>query len=172
MAFSPSFTVAQDPINPSNVIITDNSTGSDSNITQRRAFISNSAGTYLVPSGTTTDYIQWAIANLTLTANILTQDTAVFTKIEWLDVSDAVLYSSEDYFCLAQFNKNFFTYLMQLQADAPTTPADTNYNDNCALFWSRVQGAINVVINNSDIASSQNCLDKATYMQLNQNNFF
>jgi len=172
MSFLPSFTIAQDPLSPSNVVVTDTSTGSDSNITQRRVYISDQSGAYLVPSGTTTDYIQWAIADTTISVNILTQDTAVFTKIQWLDVSDNVLYESEDYFCLAQFNKNFFTYLMQLQGDAPAIPADTNYNANCALFWARVQGAINVVINNSDISSSQNCLNKATEMRLNQNFYF
>lgn len=172
MAFEPSFTIAQDPLSPSTVVVTDSSTGSDSNITRRIVYISDSAGDYLVPTGTTTDYIEWAIADSTLSVNILTEDTAVYAEVKWLDINDTVLYSSSDYFCLAQFNKNFFTYLMQLQGDTPTIPADTNYDSNCALFWSRVQGAINVVINNSDISSSQNCLNKATEMRLNQQKYF
>ncbi len=172
MSFSPSFTIAQDPLSPNVVVATDSSTGSDGAITSRVIFISNSSGTYLVPAGTTTDYTVWPIADISISLNILTEDTAVYVVVEWLDVDSNVLYTSEDYFCLAQYAKNFFTYLMQLQGDVPTIPSDTNYNSNCALFWARVQGAINVVINNSDISSSQNCLNKTTEMQLNQNLYF
>lgn len=172
MPLNPAFSIGQIPATPNIVVAIDESTGSDVLVTQRRIFIQDSQGNYLVPSGTTTNYTQWAIADASINLNILTEDEAVEATVQWLDVTNVVLYELANPFCLAEYSKNFFYYLVQLVGDEPSIPADTNYNSNSALFWARVEGAMNAVVNNSDIAGSQNCLNKATQMRLNQSLYF
>tara|TARA_R110000868_G_scaffold236848_1_gene490903 strand:- start:2645 stop:3163 length:519 start_codon:yes stop_codon:yes gene_type:complete len=172
MSFTPSFQVGQNSLYPNIVVVIDNSTGSDFAITQRRVYVQDSAGNYLVPEGTTTDYTQWNIGDASISLNILTEDMAVSVRVDWLDVSNTILYTLTQQFCLALYSKQFFYYLIQLQGLTPSIPADTNYNNSMALFWATVNGAINAVTLASDISASQNSLNRATFMRLNQSLFF
>ena len=61
-----SFSVSQSAVTPSDVTITDTSTGLSGTITQRRVFVSQSDGTYLTGDGTV-DYDAWALADTTTT---------------------------------------------------------------------------------------------------------
>lgn len=172
MSFTPSFTLGQDPLYPNICVATDDSGGSDAAIDSRTIEITDSNGNPLVPSGTTTDYVVWPYADVAISLAILDQDEAVSATVNWLDINGAVLYTLTDQFCLAQYSKNFFYYLIQLQGLTPSIPADTNYDSNCALFWARVTGAINAIVNNSDLSGSQNCLNKATEMRQQQAKYF
>lgn len=172
MSFSPSFDLGQNPASPNIVVAIDDSTGSDGAITQRRIFIQDAQGTYLVPAGTMTNYTQWAIGQGTISLNILTQNTAVTATVQWLDVSNNVLYTSTEQFPLALFGQQFLYYLVQLQGLTPSIPADTNYDANTAILWAAILGGINAVTINNDIAAAQNSFNRATYMQQNQSLFF
>lgn len=172
MSFIPSFQVGQNSLYPNIVVVIDDSSGSDAAITQRRVYVQDSAGNYLVPAGTNTEYTQWNIGDASISLNILTEDMAVSVTVQWLDLSNTVLYTLTQQFCLALYSKQFFYYLIQLQGLTPTIPADANYNSNMALFWATVNGAINAVTLASDIAASQNCLNRATAMRLQQNLYF
>jgi len=59
MPLTPAFTFVNPAGVPSSVIGTDTSTGSDVLIVSRRIYFEKTDGTYLVPSGTVTDYIPW-----------------------------------------------------------------------------------------------------------------
>lgn len=173
MALSPAFTVAQNPLTPANVLITDTSTGSDGAITQRRVYVTDYDGTYYVPPSTTTNYTQWDYADASINlVQLLTKDTAASIQVDWLDVSDTVLYTLTQQYPLAKFEKQFLYYLVQLQGLTPSVPIDTNYNANVAILWTCVLGGINAVENFDDIAAGQNCFDRGTYMILNQDKFF
>lgn len=172
MAFVQDFSAGQNSLYPNIVVLVDTSVGADAAITGRKVTITDSNGNYLVPAGTTTDYVLWNIGDATISLNILTEDMALNIKVDWLNVSDVVLYTLTQQFCFALYSKQFFYYLIQLQGLTPTIPADTNYNSNMALFWATVNGAINAVTLASDIAASQNCLNRATAMRLQQNLYF
>lgn len=172
MAISPAFTVAQTGTAPNLVLITDTSTGSDGDITQRRVFVQTATGTYLVSTGTTTDYTQWSYSDASISLDILSTDQAVSITVQWLDVSNAVLYTLTQLYCLAEYNKTFFYYLIQQQALTPSIIQDANYFSNMATLWMNITGAIQAVEIGADISASQNCLDRATYMQNNQQDFF
>jgi len=172
MPISPAFTAAQSPSSPNVVVLTDTSTGSDVAITSRRVYVQNSAGDYLVPTGTTTDYIVWPYADDSISLNILTEDTAVSIRTDWLNVSSAVLYTLTQQFCLDMYSKRFFYELVQMQGVTPSIPQDTNYNSNMALFWATVEGAENAIVLAEDLSASQNCLNRCIFMIQNESKFF
>jgi len=169
---TPAFTVSQSAISPENVTVTDTSTDITGSITQRRVFFQTTQGTYLVQSGTTTDYEQWALADTSDTWNILTTDQALSIIVQWLDVSNAIVETLTQVFCLSQYNKQFFYYLVQNQALTPSILQDTTYFSNMANYWMNITGAIQAVEIGADINASQNCLDRATNMMNNQSLYF
>lgn len=173
MPFSPIFTVSQSAEAPTTCIFTDSSTGSDVLITSRRIYITDSGGNAVVPAGTSTAYISWAYGTNPLTVlNLILVDTAVSVTVQWLDVSNAVLYEDDDSFCLAQNNKQFFYYLIQQQGLTPSIVQDANYFSNLAMYWTNIIGAIQAIEDASDLAGSQNCLNRATEMMTNESKYF
>ena len=110
MAYIPSFTVSQSPSAPGLVIITDTSTGTDPLINSRVIRIMDCYGNYIVPAGVTTNYILWPLAQNPIILDLLTQDTAVNVRVEWLDATipnPVVLYDVNQNYCLSEFNKQF-----------------------------------------------------------------
>lgn len=172
MPIVPAFTISQSSIAPSNVTATDTSTGSDVSITSRRIFFQTTLGTYLVETGTSTQYESWAYADSSDTWNILTTDQALSITVQWLDVSNNILYTLTQVFCLAAYNKQFFYYLGQQQALTPGIIQDSNYFSNMATYWMLITGAIQAIEIGADVASSQNCLNAATQMMQNQSYYF
>ena len=170
MALSPSFTAGQNPNSPSTIVLTDTSTGTDVAVVGRRVYITDSAGNAVVPSGTTTSYVVWAIADTEISINCLTQDMALSIKVDWLDVSNTILYTLTQQFCFPAFNQQFAYSLCQ--GLVPPITLNTNYSSNLAALWTSIKGAINAVVENNDIQNSQNCLNQATYLQNNKNLFF
>jgi hypothetical protein len=172
MPFSQNFTVAQTSANPAFVIITDTSTGTDGAIDSRRIYITDCFGNYIVPSGTTTNYIDWPLVDNPISLNILTQDTAANIRVEWLDASNNILYELNNNYCFSEFNKQFLYYLIQLQSQTYNIIQDNNYWGNVGIFWTNIIGAINSVEIGDDIFASQACLNRATNMAQNQAYFF
>lgn len=172
MSLTTAFTVSQSALSPSVLTVVDSSSGSDVAVTQRRLFIQDAYGSYLVPSGTSTDYIQWSYSDASISPDVLSQDSAVSITVQWLSVTNVVLYTLTQVFCCPQFNKNFFYYLIQQQALTPNILSDTNYFSNMATYWMNITGAIQAVEIGADISASQACLDRATNMLNNQNLYF
>jgi len=172
MALTPAFTISQSALTPGVVTATNTATGTDAAVTQLRIYFQTTSGTYLVVSGTTTDYESWALADVSDSWDILDTDQSLSVTVQWLSVANAVLYTLTQVFCLSQYNKNFFYYLVQQQALTPSILQDSNYFSNMATYWMNITGAIQAVEIGADIAASQNCLDRATYMLDNSNLFF
>ena len=172
MPITPAFTASQTGLSPSVVTLTDTSTGSDVNITQRRVYFETATGSFLVPSGTSTSYAAWSYADSSASFDILPTDYALAVLVQWLDVNDEVLYSLTQLYCFPQNNKNFFYYLFQQQALSPWVIQDTPYYWNLGTYWSNIIGAIQAVEIGADIANSQNCLNRATLMMQNETSFF
>ena len=173
MSFSPSFSASQSAASPSTVVFTDDSTGSDGNIVSRRIYCTDYAGNAIIPSGTSTAYIAWPLATNPITvSNLLPNDEACNSNIQWLDSGNNVLYETDADFCFAENNKQFFYYLLQQLALAPQTLQDANYSSNLALYWTYITGAINAIEIGDDLANSQNLLNLATNMLTNQSLYF
>jgi len=172
MSFTPSIAVSQSSVYPNIVRITDDSSGSDGSISSRRIYVTTAAGTYLVPSGTTTDYTVWSYSNAYIDLNILTQDECVNILVQWLSSGNTVLYSYENQYALAEYNKQYLVYLVSQQGLSPNTFQDSNYAGNLGLFWTLINAGINQVEFGDDIAGGQNNFNKATYMRQNASLYF
>jgi len=90
MAFVPLYTVEQLQLTPNILRVTDTSTGSDKDIKSRRVYLKKSNGEYLVPQGTTTNYIVWGLSSSTIDVNVLDKDYALYIEVKW--VSDPNIY--------------------------------------------------------------------------------
>jgi len=176
MPFSQNFTVAQTSANPAFIILTDTSTPPNDyatyNIDIRRITITDYLGNFIVPAGTTTNYIEWPLLDNPISLNVLTQDMAVNIKVQWLDPFDVELYELNNNYCFTEFNKQFLYYLIQLQSMTYNIIQDNNYWGNVGILWTNIIGAINSVEIGNDIFASQACLNRATFMAQNQANFF
>ena len=80
MPLTPNFGASQNSGTPSTISFTDTSTGSDVAITKRRIYLLQANGTYLVPSGVTTNYVDWALANSSISLDVLSKDSALTVK--------------------------------------------------------------------------------------------
>ena len=169
MSFSPSFTAAQSAATPTSVVFTDDSTGSDGPIASRRIYVTDNNGNAVVPSGTSTSYISWPLATNPLTVTgLLPNDMACNVLLEWLDSGGTVLYDTNEDFCFAENNKQFYYYLLQQLALTPGILQDANYSSNLSTYWTYITGAIEAVTLGSDLSNSQNLLNLATAMMTNQ----
>lgn len=168
---SASFSVSQSAVTPSDVTITDTSVSLSGTITQRRVFVSQSDGTYLTGNGTV-NYDAWALADTSITLDILTEDSAVLIKVQWLDVSNVVVDEVENTFALCEFGKQFFYYLIGLQGLTPGIYQDTNYSGNLGIFWTNLIAGINAITYGNDLSAAQNCFNRTNEMRLNQNYYF
>ena len=111
MSYAQNFSISQSGLSPNTITAQDTSTGSDAAIAIRRIYFQTPYGNYLVTSGTTTDYEVWALANVTQSFAVLSQDQALSIRTDWLDVGGNVLYTLTQVYCLPQYNKNFFYFL-------------------------------------------------------------
>lgn len=164
---TPNFSASQNSGSPESPTFTDISTGSDSAITQRRLYLLQSDGTYLVPSGTTTSYIQWAYADTSITpSNILTQDTALSATVDWLDINNTVLYTKTIAFGFDAFGWNFYYGLTQTQVPItnPSVALSINYYYNKMVLRVLLDSAEQAISYASDIYSAQICFDSETFM--------
>lgn len=172
MALTPSIAVSQSALTPSIITVLDNSTGTDAAITQRRIYVQTAIGTYLVESGTTTDYTQWSILDSSIELDILQQDECVNITVQWLSISNSVLYTYVNQYALSEYNKQFLVYLVSAQGLTPGIVQDANYSGNMAIFWTNIVAGINQVEFAADIQGGQNCFSRATEMRLNQSLYF
>lgn len=176
MSFTPDFTAAQTIGLPSILNLTDTSIGSDVAITQRRVLIQKSDNTYLVPTGTTTNYVAWAIANASIGINVLNQDYALNITGQWLNVSDTVLYTKT---ILFDFTLDIMQFLVGLTMNQIAPPIvnynasnDNNYWTNKFMLYVQKLDADSAVSISGNIYASQSALDRGDYMINNQNLFF
>ncbi len=104
---TPNFSISQNQGAPTVITLTDTSVGSDVNIVVRRVYLIQNNAATLVPAGTTTNYIVWPYADVSISINALTKSTALYIKVEWLDVSNTVLYTLTKQSNFNLFNQDF-----------------------------------------------------------------
>lgn len=174
MSFTPAIVVSQSAGTPENITVQDTSTGSDVAIVKRRLFLLQADGTYLVPNGTTTDYIEWALATNPITENLLTQDIALEITVQWLDVSNTVLYTYTNTYGLDAFGNNFFYGLTdgQVPITNPYLELSSNYYLNKVQFYCYLTSAQQAITWAGDIYKAQIAYDLDQAMIDNSNYYF
>lgn len=174
MAFTASFSVQQFGVGT--LVFTDNSEGVDASITERRIFLYKYDNTTLVPTGTTTDYIVWPIADTTITlTDILDKDYALNQDVVWVtDTPDPD--STYEYEILTDYTAYARVFAGQLLAQRlARNPAQTNENTfdmNEARLLTNIRQADNAILILQNLGLSQGALDRAYYMRINQQFYF
>lgn len=172
MALTVSVSVAQNNGLADTYILTDTSTGSDATITTRRIYNYIADNTTLVPTGTTTPYIDWPIAEGPKTIEVLSRDRAIMLIVQWLNAGGTVVYSLTNYYVFTANTKNFLYGLTETnQLSNPAIIKDTQYLFNKLLMWEYVDDA-ELAITYDDVLKSQLALDAAYEMITNQNLYF
>ena len=172
MPISPSFTASQNSGTPNLIFLTDTSTGSDVTITKRRIYLLQSNGTYLVPTGTTTDYIEWALVDTTTSLNVLIQDTALSITVQWLTASNVEVASVTTSFAFTAYNETFYYGLTESQVANANLTASTNWYQTKMILRVELDSAYQAISFASDIFSAQAALNRATFISTNQSYFF
>jgi hypothetical protein len=172
MPLSPNFTASQNSGTPNLIFLTDTSTGSDGTITKRRIYLLQSNGTYLVPTGTTTDYIDWALADVTISLNVLIQDTALSITVQWLSAANVVVANKTTSFAFTAYNETFYYGLTESQVANANLTASTNWYQTKMILRVELDSAYQAISFASDIFSAQAALNRATFISTNQSYFF
>jgi len=176
MAFNGSFAVTQGA-DISQFTLTDNSTGSDGNMTGRRIYLFKIDGTTLVPDGTTVTYVDWPIVSLIgdeITIDVLDKDYAITIFVSWISSAPLASPSSYEFTYMQLFSgyTNQFLYgLIQQMAANPLISSDKNFYYNLSKAYTDLDNATLAVANN-DQYSAQQALDRIAGMISNQSNLF
>jgi len=173
MAFSPAFETSQTLGAAADINFTDVSTGSDGAITQRRIYIQQADGTFLVPAGISTQYNAWALADTSITIeDILTTDVAVIVTVQWLDVSNSVLYDSQQLVGYTSFEEQGDYQLTQWWAANPVNISDNYFFVNKSKLRDCIDSGNQAINFFSDLYAAQQCYDAGMEIVNNARNLF
>ena len=172
MALSPNFSAAQPLGTPEIIQITDTSTGSDGAITQRRVYLRDKAGNNILPEGTSTDYVVWDYADSSIDIECLTKDYALRITVQWLDVTDVVLYDTEQILGFTSFNEDFAYTLTQMLSANPLRVNDSGFLQNFSNLRNYIDSGNQALERQSDMFSAQRCYDAGTNIRLNSGYLF
>ncbi len=175
MAFIPAFSFEEFAGTPADVLGTDLSTDVPVSVTSRRIYFEQADGTFLVPSGTTTDYIVWPLATNPITiSDLLVQDTAVSARVDWLDINDAVVDTLTQAVLWQEFGYNFYygLVLSQVPITIPSIQLSSNYWSNLSMLGDLLDSAANAITRNSDVYAASVCNDAVQNLISNQQYYF
>lgn len=164
MPLTPNFTASQSLGSNGLITLTDTSAGSDGTLTDRRVYILTANGTYLVQTGTTTDYELWALPlGTNITLDVLTQATAASIRVDYM-TNSVVTYTKT---ILWDFNLQLYLEGYNLTRRAISSPSivqDQNYYDNKMKLIVDIDDSENAVELGGDIYNAQAALDRGTYL--------
>lgn len=174
MALVVNFSASQNLGEESEILFTDTSTGTDVAVTQRRIYIQTPSGDYLVEDGTTTEYEVWSgfPATTTITLDVLTKDRAVTITVQWLDVSNTVLYDKTLKYGFTLYNETFDYGLTQLLAGNPLLINDNNFYQNKSDLRVNIDSGDQALSLAGDTFAAQQCYDRATELRVNSQYYF
>lgn len=172
MPLVPNFTASQFSGTPSVITLTDTSTGSDVAITSRRVYLLQANGTFLVPAGTTTDYVVWDLVDTSIDLDVLSQDSALSITVQWMSSTNTIVTSKTISFAFTAYNETFYYGLTESQVANSNLSASTNWYQTKLILRVEIDSADQAITFASDIYSAQAALNRATYISTNQALFF
>lgn len=177
MALTVNFSCSQQVGAPEDIDFEDTSTGTDVAVVSRRIYIRNSVGEFLVEEGTTTEYETWNgfPGTTTITLSVLSANvagTATTITVQWLNVSNVVLYDKTATFGFTLDGETFDYGLTQNMAQNNGLATDNKFFQNKSRFRNLLDSGNQAISLNSDIYNAQVCYDEATDMMDNAQYLF
>lgn len=173
MAFNGAYTAVQQST-ISNILFTDTSTGSDGGLTERRIYPYKSDGTLLLPTGNTSGYIVWPIANSTIIVNLLSKDYALNITVLWISSSPLAPPSTYTLTTLYGFTGYTQEFIYERVQDISANNAiinDSQYYESLSKLQTEVSN-VGLSVTYGSITNAQAALDRARYLIQNQSKFF
>lgn len=167
MPIVPNFTISQTSGNESIVVLVDTSTGSDGSITQRRVYLRKIDGSFLVPEGTSTEYIQWSYASSNISIDALDKDYALSIVVQWLNVSNVVLYDKTINAGLTMYNETWDYGRTQMLSGNPLLINDDGFFERKSLMRTFIDDGNQAITFAADMFAAQQCYDLGTNLRIN-----
>lgn len=171
MPLTPSFSVTQYAGNPSVIAVEDTSTGSDGTITSRRVFLRLFNNTYLVPTGTITDYVVWSAADESIDIDAVDKDYAIDVTVQWL-AGSTVVYTDTQLSLLKDYGEQFKYLLTQAESGNQQLMNSRNYFAAKSKLTELLDSAKQAVEQYGDQTTAQLCLDEAKILIDNPSIFY
>jgi len=169
MAFT--FVFSQNYGSITSATITDTST-SLAGITVRLIYLQKSDGTYLVPTGTTTDYIVFPIGSNTLEIeDLLNLDIVVDATVKWFTGS-SITSTTTVLTLFDAYTQLFLRQLTQYQAANPKLISNNNFWANKSKLSTLIDDAAQAVTYLNDQTVAQYCVNKCKEMTDNPTLFW
>jgi len=165
MPLVPSFTAVATS-DPSAILITDTSTGSDGAITDRviSLYTANNIlfGTFDFPLS----------AGSSITITPLTKDISLNLVLNWNDNTGTPLYTASQIADFVGYAMLFLYGLSQFQISNPPIIADKNFYGNKMAVLVEVNNAQNAITTGNSVANSQAAILRYQVYIVNQNDYF
>lgn len=175
MAFNGAFTAVQQS-NNSDILFTDTSTGSDTNITEKRIFPYKADGTLLLPAGNTLGYIVWPAASSILTVTgLLSKDYALSINVVWISSSPLAppsTYTATNLYGFTGYTMDFSYSLAQQVTANQTLLNDNQFQTNWFILNNQVTICNYAISPKQSIVNAQAALDRALFLIQNASKFF
>lgn len=173
MALTPNFTANQLSSDPSSLLFTDTSTGTDGTIVNRRIYVKLANGNYLTSGGvsTTAAYDNWTYSDLTITLSLLPRSESPTITIEFWN-STALVYTITKDFCFDFGDYIFGLGLTMMQVANNNIVQDYDWYANKMKLIVNTQDAETAILYNDDILLSQNSLDRNWFMIQKQSTYW
>lgn len=158
---------------PNQIVLTDESTGSDGAVTARRVYPIDSNGDTVLQEGTTTAYELWDNfpGTTTLTLDLLTRDTALNIRVDWVNSGGTVLYTKTVGSPFVLYAKTYYIFLLKCQSSRPSLIDNANFYANMVKLLGCIKNATDSLTLIDDIKSSQAAMDSA-YKLINNPSYF
>lgn len=175
MPFVGSFTVTPEATDPTSFVLTDTSTGSDTNLTDRNVYLYMADGDLLLPANSTTNYIDWPISGgSTLAINgLLTQDYSLNILVNWISSNPEMggVYTSTVLYTFTGNTTLFINGLIQDVAANSNLENSYNFMGNLAKMYVYLQNALNATTYMQQF-SAQAALNQALNLIQNSSLYF
>ena len=175
MPISPNFASSQSVGQPSIIILTDISTGSDVSVVARRVYITNASGATVLPAGNTLGYVNWPVVALTgdtIQIDALTEDMALNIIVNWVTAGGVTVVTKTILCGFTLYNESYYYTLTQQQAADPEIKQDSNYYENKMKLRVEIDSGNQAIQLANDISGAQNCYNRASYLVANADLFF
>lgn len=168
-----SFKCTQAMGNLKTITIEDTSTGLDFTLTTYRVYLRKYDGTYLVPEGTTTNYISVSYPDNSPfdIPNVLDKDYALDIRIDWME-GNTIKYTKTILNLFKGYSDTFLLNLTRFQTSNQKLVNSQNYFENKSKLRTLVDDAIQAVVLANDQTAAQVCLDAAKNLTDNEVNFY
>lgn len=175
MAITPLFTTAQTIGEPSKILLTDTSTGTDTqSITKRRVYVTDKNGDYIVEEGTITDYENWDTypSVTTITLDLFDSDTACDIQVDWLNAANVVQQTLTLRRDFTLYAVTYYIFLIKSLSNNEKLKNSANFSKRVNDLLNYIEMADDAITLLDDISSSQAALNRAKELINQPSNFF